>query len=291
MPTPKQMEKLANAAAARAAGAVTAPEAPLPAEYWDSILKDPRALSREPETRHRRLERFYAQHAFLSGKSAVSIPVLGWLYGRPVGPFMQPLLDPWPVLISRSGLRIQVGALPARSGDSETFKQGIDAALADFERRWGWLISPLVVPVGLQVIVRPVASAGPQHDLDNIVRDYLLPRIVPKFGTVTDHKWTIDFEELKRAAPDVAKRWGDNPLPPKGTKSGVTGYEVWRLPPAATGEPGFVSVSMTAQPDFEGDVMQKIDRVIRRWSERSDANSSLSRSRSISGLGRRRLRR
>jgi hypothetical protein len=35
MPTPKQMEKLAAEAARRPALAVAAPNAPLPAEYWE----------------------------------------------------------------------------------------------------------------------------------------------------------------------------------------------------------------------------------------------------------------
>lgn len=102
-----------------------------------------------------------------------------------------------------------MGELPSQTGASDVFKQRIDAAIADFENRWGWLITPLVVPVGLQVIMQPNASTATatQHDLDNIVRDYLLPKIIPKFGTVTDHKWTIDFEEMKRTAPEVAKRW------------------------------------------------------------------------------------
>src|ERR1700692_2871135 len=43
MPTPKQMEKLAAEAARRQAVPAAAPEAPLPAEYWDALLKDPRA--------------------------------------------------------------------------------------------------------------------------------------------------------------------------------------------------------------------------------------------------------
>ena len=55
MPAPKQMEKLAAEAARRPANAAAAPEALLPAEYWDSVLKDPRALPNGPETRHRRL--------------------------------------------------------------------------------------------------------------------------------------------------------------------------------------------------------------------------------------------
>ena len=42
MPTPKQMEKLADKRPAVGAPAA-APDAPLPAEYWESVLKDPRA--------------------------------------------------------------------------------------------------------------------------------------------------------------------------------------------------------------------------------------------------------
>jgi len=43
MPTPKQMEKLAAEAARRPTPSAAAPDASLPAEYWESVLKDPRA--------------------------------------------------------------------------------------------------------------------------------------------------------------------------------------------------------------------------------------------------------
>jgi hypothetical protein len=43
MPTPKQMEKLAAEAVRKAPSSAVAPDAALPAEYWDSVLKDPRA--------------------------------------------------------------------------------------------------------------------------------------------------------------------------------------------------------------------------------------------------------
>ena len=54
MPTPKQMEKLA-AEAARRRGPSAAPDAPLPAEYWESVLKDPRADATGAQMRQRRL--------------------------------------------------------------------------------------------------------------------------------------------------------------------------------------------------------------------------------------------
>ena len=53
MPTPKQMEKLAAEAARRPGPSAAAPDAPLPAEYWESVLKDPRAGATGAQLRHR----------------------------------------------------------------------------------------------------------------------------------------------------------------------------------------------------------------------------------------------
>ena len=55
MPTPKQMEKLATAAARRASPSAAAPDAPLTAEYWESVLKDPRAAATAAQKRQRLL--------------------------------------------------------------------------------------------------------------------------------------------------------------------------------------------------------------------------------------------
>ncbi|RXH24230.1 hypothetical protein XH99_28540, partial [Bradyrhizobium nanningense] len=55
MPTPKQMEKLAAEAARRPSPSPPAPDWQLPAEYWESVLKDPRAGTTEAQMRQRRL--------------------------------------------------------------------------------------------------------------------------------------------------------------------------------------------------------------------------------------------
>jgi hypothetical protein len=55
MPTPKQMEKLAAEAARRPGLSAAAPDAPLPPEYWESVLKDPRAGATGTQIRQRRL--------------------------------------------------------------------------------------------------------------------------------------------------------------------------------------------------------------------------------------------
>lgn len=46
MPTPKQMEKLANSPLRTPRIDAPPPDAPLPQEYWDALLRDPRAAGR-----------------------------------------------------------------------------------------------------------------------------------------------------------------------------------------------------------------------------------------------------
>ena len=55
MPTPKQMEKLTAEAALRRIPSAAAPNSPLPAEYWESLLKDPRAGATGAQMRQRLL--------------------------------------------------------------------------------------------------------------------------------------------------------------------------------------------------------------------------------------------
>ena len=54
-PTPRQMEKLAAEATRSAAVPAAAPDAPLPAEYWDSVLQDPRDEADGIRIRQRKL--------------------------------------------------------------------------------------------------------------------------------------------------------------------------------------------------------------------------------------------
>ena len=49
------MEKLAAEAARSPTPSVAAPDAPLPAEYWESVLTDPRAGATGAQVRQRRL--------------------------------------------------------------------------------------------------------------------------------------------------------------------------------------------------------------------------------------------
>lgn len=209
--------------------------------------------------------RWSAQRALL-GRGGVNIPVLGWMYGLPRSLPTGFDKKMWAGLVGDSKLRLQVGELPIATGGSSAFRQNVADEIAAFKKRWDWIISPLVVAVALEVVVRPNPKTPPAvlHDLDNIVRDYLIPDIVPAFGTVSDQRWTIDFAELRARDPKLADAWGPNPTPPAGTRQGVTRYEVWRLP-AVEGEPGFVSVALVADIDAKGDLMQQMDDHINEW--------------------------
>lgn len=212
-----------------------------------------------------KMVRWSAQRALLS-RSGVNIPVLSWMYGFPKGIPTGFPKEEWARLVGGSKLRLQVGELPIVTGGSEVFKQSVSDEIAAFKQRWNWIIDPLVVAVALEVVVRPSPATPPGvlHDLDNIVRDYLIPGIVPSFGTVSDRRWTIDFEELRQTNHELATRWGPNPTPPRGTRSGVTRYEAWRLPPVA-GEAGFVSVALVADMDATGGLIERVDRRNRDW--------------------------
>lgn len=215
---------------------------------------------------YRKMVRWYAQKSLLS-RSRLTIPVLGWMYDLPKTEYSGIGKAKWAEIVNNSSLRLHAGELPITSGGSDIFKKSLDAIILDFKNRWDWIINPLVVAVALEVVVRPNPNTPPAvlHDLDNIVRDYLLPRIVPAFGTVSDHRWTIDFNELTQRDPKLAEAWGKNPTPPAGTKSGITRYEVWRLP-ALINEPGFVSVSLVADMDGKNDLIDQIDDKISVWS-------------------------
>ena len=160
--------------------------------------------------------RWSAQRALL-GRSGVSIPTLSWMYVRPKGIAVGVDKTVWAGLLNRSPLRLQFVELPVASGESAAFKQRVSATIKAFKQRWDWAINPLVIAVVLEVVIRPNPDTPPNvlHDLDNIVRDYLIPKVVPEFGTVSDHRWTIDFAELRSRDPKLADAWGPNPTPPR----------------------------------------------------------------------------
>ena len=89
--------------------------------------------------------------------------------------------------------------------------------------------------------------------------------IYARVSTHDQHTLGMQIEAMKKYDPDFDKRIPID-LPPKGTKAGVTRYEVWRLPPVE-GEDGFVSVALVSDVDFKGGLMDQVDDSILKWSK------------------------
>jgi hypothetical protein len=176
----------------------------------------------------------------------------------------------WEQTFASSPFRIRLTELPEVKGASALWKHEIDEKLRAFQAQFGWLIDPLLVPVALEVVIKPPPTSRQNglHDLDNVLRTYLIPRVVDILKPVSHYSFTLDNEAIRRDAPESLTRGSGRPSrrkPPASTKSGVTRYEAWRLPPAREGSDGFVSVAIVTDMMGNGDVLGQIDEEIEEW--------------------------
>jgi hypothetical protein len=167
----------------------------------------------------------------------------------------------WEKTFASTPLRITLSELPQRDGGSILWRQEIERKLRDFQAHWGLLVNPLLVPVALEVVIKspPLSRQRGLHDLDNVLRSYLIPRVVEILKPVSHFSFAyIDagsFHNMS-ALLDRAQQKIDQTIKPPSTRVGVSRYEAWRLPPAAEGSEGFVSVAvvtdMTVRETFLG---------------------------------------
>jgi hypothetical protein len=207
------------------------------------------------------------------GRATVSLEALASLYNIPN--VKSEFTSIFEEMFHRSPLRIKLSELPQARGSSSLWKQEIDKKLNDFKEKLGWLTSPLLVPVSLEVIVKPPPSSRQKnkHDLDNILRVYLLPKVVETLSPVSDLSFTFEVDAMKQAVKKLGLDLELNTsmrsfqTPPASTKAGVTRYEVWQLSPAAEDSMGFVSIAVI--PDMIGkeDLFQQIENTIEFWEE------------------------
>lgn len=112
------------------------------------------------------------------------------------------------------------------------------------------------------------ASEGALHDLDNVVRDYLVKPIVERLQPPIDYVFGVQPELLRRAGGDLPD-WLQTAIRavPKSVRVGLTRYEAWRLPRAADDvQPGFVSVGLAPDPSGSGSALARADVAIDEWS-------------------------
>lgn len=199
-----------------------------------------------------------AQRAFLQS-SRPTLQALAELYGAPLDPMWArrsrslahiskdkraQLREPADWFFQRSRARVKLAELPHREGTANSYRSHVLGEITAFRDRLCWILDPLRIPVALEVVVKP-PRPGPgvrgRHDLDNVVRDYILPRVAELFSPAKLH--------LQRGAPR--------------DEAGVTQYRAWRLPPNVNDEPGYVSVGFTAAwPRSHCSLYGQIDQAI-----------------------------
>jgi hypothetical protein len=111
--------------------------------------------------------------------------------------------DMWEQMFVSTPLRISLSELPQVKGASEVWRQEIDQKLRSFQAQFGRLIDPLLVPVALEVVIKPPSRSSQRglHDLDNVLRSYLIPRVVEILKPMSHYAFAFDNEAMKRDAP------------------------------------------------------------------------------------------
>jgi len=158
----------------------------------------------------------------------------------------------WQQIFKSSPLRLTLSEPPQETGGSAQWKQEIEDKLDTFKKRWGHVIDPLLVPVALEVVMQPPPLSRQRgvSDLDNILREYIIPRVVSVLNPISHHVFAIG------SAPTKPR------MPPPSTRSGVTRFEAFRLPPAREGSSGFVSAAIVADWTGLDSVLGRVDSEI-----------------------------
>jgi hypothetical protein len=66
-----------------------------------------------------------------------------------------------------------------------------------------------VCPRAFEVVIRPPPPSRQNalHDLDNVLRNYLIPRVVAILKPISDYAFTLNEKNLKENAPRLAERF------------------------------------------------------------------------------------
>jgi hypothetical protein len=169
-------------------------------------------------------------------------------------------------------LRIRLSALPQVSGSGDVWRSEIDEKIDAFKTKWARLIVPLLTPIAVEVVIKPppAKNFNALFDLDNVMRTYVVPRVIDKLRPVS-HPAFIFNDDVDGTTPTF--RVGDHRpfvTPPKSSKFGVTRYEAWRLPEADSVKDAFVTIAVVADLVGVDDIFTRVGDILDEWEERED---------------------
>ncbi len=167
--------------------------------------------------------------------------------------------------------RMTVGEPPRDVGSSVLFRSQLSEVVALFRERFESLLTPLLIPVALEVVVKPPRSFTRHtiQDLDNLLRRYLIPVIVETFQPPSHFLWALERHTLHNLGirqPLLHSRTRSRL--PKSAAVGLIRLEAWRIPRGANDDtPGFVSLALVADDFGYRDSVSSVDRVVDAWTD------------------------
>ena len=186
--------------------------------------------------------------------------------------FLEDLGRSWEESFFDSPFRIKLDQLPTKVGSSSSYREHIDAAVTEFHERYFRFLSPVRIPLALEVVIKPPIDrlARSAHDLDNVMRKYLIPKIVEVFQPPSSFLWAINREEIGAVDRELGTAWqNDVGRVPKSTAIGLVRLDAWRIPRAeGDHSPGFVAINLVADEFGFADSLGDVDNAVENWADR-----------------------
>ena len=169
--------------------------------------------------------------------------------------------------ILKSKIRMQVLAIPVKSGDGKQFRAEIKKQMKDFRLKVP-LFSKLYSPVGLEVLfVPPAGEVSVVRDMDNVMRK-IVPSFHEEFSPPISSMHTTDLMSLPADMRDRYRQWMS--VFPKGLKSQVLNYEIFRVAADRSLETrGQVSIGL-CEGQFKRNLLDKTQDIVEKWWEIRD---------------------
>lgn len=169
-----------------------------------------------------------------------------------------------------SGIRIVLNELPSRSGESTEYVSAVEQAVAQFHKKYSWIITPLLVPIAIEVAVKPapVSRRASSNDLDNVAKNFLIPAVVKEFQPLSDIAWISLAQRSSKTDSHATVRGESKRKLPVSARVGITRYDVVEIPrDQSDDDRGYVIMSIAADPIGYNGIFNRVDSAIEDWRE------------------------
>lgn len=233
-------------------------------ERWTFVRASPLAEAQEQLLRRHRID--IADLAYFYRASDYRFPNV-----ESIHQLREKLAQNWERDFVAAPFRIVIGEPPQEPDTSIQYRQQVRDAVRVFREQFAQLLTPLIVPVALEVVVKPPAQSRSRavQDLDNLLRNYLIPNVVQLFQPPSHYLFALDRDEdaelsragLVRARNRVAEL-------PKSSAVGLIRIEAWRISRSPSDDaPGFVSLAIVADDFGLADSISTVDHIVDEWTD------------------------